>query len=103
MAATQKAVHGSSLVRVRAETRAKLQELAGGEPLTQYLERLADQEYRRRKLQEFNAGYARLKADPERYAAYREDALALEGTLLDGLDAEEGVDIADAVADAATW
>ena len=93
----------SGLVRVRPETHEKLRELAAGQPLTQYLAFLADQEYRRTKLAEFNAGYARLKADPERYAAYRADSEALDGTLMDGLDADEGVAEDDAKVDSATW
>jgi hypothetical protein len=92
-----------AMVRVRAETRDKLRELAGGQPLTQYLERLTEQEYSRRKLEQLNADYARLKADSQRWAAYREERAALDGTLMDGLASDEGVAIEDADADAATW
>jgi hypothetical protein len=101
--ATRSAGRTSGMLRVRPETHEKLRELAAGQPLVQYLEELAEQEYRRRKLQEFNDAYARLREDPARYAAYRAESEALEGTLLDGLDREDGVGIHDAKADTATW
>jgi len=101
MAAT--APHGSSLVRVRPETSAKLRELAGGQPVSRLIERLTDQEYRRRQLQAFNDGYARLKGDAQRRAAYQADQGELDGMVADGLNADEGIEWEESLADAATW
>ena len=93
----------STLVRIRAETQVKLRELADGQPLSRVIERLADQEYRRRQMAAFNAGYARLKGDAPRWAAYQDEQRELDGTVADGLPADDVIEWEDSLADAATW
>jgi len=98
-----RATQGSALVRVRAETREKLRELADGQSIARLVERLTDEEYRRRQLQAFNDGYARLKADPARWAAFQEEQRELDGTVADGLSDEDAVEWDESLTDAASW
>ena len=78
-------------IRVHPQTRAALSELAkrAGQPLTQYLAWLAEQERRRVFFEELDAAVVRLRADPAAWEAYQEEARGLEGTLKDGLEEEE--------------
>jgi hypothetical protein len=87
MAATSERAPDAT-VRVRAETHTMLKALAQREqlPLTQYLDRLAEAEYRRLRLRECNEAFERLRQDPQALAAYNEDLGEFEGTLADGLD-----------------
>jgi hypothetical protein len=93
----------SKLVRIRAETQMKLRELADGQPVSWVIERLTDQEYRRLQMAAFNAAYARLKGDARRWAAYQDEQHELDGTVADGLLAEDGIEWEDSLADAAMW
>lgn len=94
MNASQPSVAGrrDTSLRVRAETHEKLSWLAEREglPLTQYVERLAERERRRVRVAEASAAFARLKADPGRWAAYKNDIGQIDGLAGDGLEDADG-------------
>jgi hypothetical protein len=52
-----------------------------------------EREARRVFMQQFNAAYARLKADPKAWAAYQQEQRELEGTLGDGLPDDDWSDL----------
>ena|SRR5438876_6438968 len=74
-------------VRIAPETHETLRALAAraGSTLTQYLAELVEQERRRVMLQECNAALARLRADPERWAAYQAERRELDATVGDNI------------------
>ena len=82
---------GGTSIRVYPETHTALSALAkrAGQPLTQYVARLAEQEQRRVFFEELNASVQRLKANPQAWAEYQAESRELEGTLLDGLERGE--------------
>lgn len=92
-------------IRVPAETHEVLKELAAREqrPVTQVVARLVAEEQRRVRLEELNVAFGRLLADPARAAAYREESRELEGTLMDGLEGDEGTEWDESLIDTATW
>lgn len=75
-------------VKIPAEAHARLAEFAAadGRPMGDVLDRLIDQEWRRRFFDEFDAAFARLKADPEAWADWQAELRSMEGTLMDGLE-----------------
>jgi hypothetical protein len=78
----------SHTVRVTAGTHDQLRELsqARGEPITLILARAVERYRRQCILEEANAQYAALLADPEERAAIQAEQRELDGTLLDGLE-----------------
>ena len=80
----------TTLIRVPAETHARLQRLAGelGQPLGQVVETALEHFERARMLTDFNAAFARLRADPEASANDDAELAAWDSTLLDGLEDE---------------
>jgi hypothetical protein len=82
---------GGTSIRVYPETHAVLTSLAkrSRQPLTQYLAWLAEAERRRVFFEELTESVDRLRADPEAWAEYQAESKALDGTLMDGLEAGE--------------
>jgi predicted transcriptional regulator len=78
----------STTVRVIEHTHAMLRELAAatGEPLRRVLERALEQYRREQFFREFNAAYARLRADPVAWQEELAERAVMEGTLADGLE-----------------
>jgi hypothetical protein len=78
----------STTVRVTGHTHAMLRELAAftGEPLRRVLEQAVEQYRREQFFKEFNAAYARLRADPVAWQEELAERALLEGTLADGLE-----------------
>jgi very-short-patch-repair endonuclease len=78
----------TSMVRLREETRRLLQEMATQDQVSmQEVAARAMEAYRRQRLlDQINADFAALRADPEAWQAYRSDLAAWDSTLLDGLD-----------------
>jgi hypothetical protein len=78
----------SRTIRISKKTHQALRQLAAeaGTSLTAILE-TAVQEYQRNKYwEEYYAGYAALKADPEKWADYQREIEAWDVTLADGLE-----------------
>lgn len=81
----------SATVRISEQSHHRLRELAvqSGEPMQTVLDK-ALEHYRRQKFsEECDAAYAALQQDPEAWRDYQEELKSLEGTLMDGLDANE--------------
>jgi predicted transcriptional regulator len=78
----------STTVRVTEHTHAMLRELAAasGEPLQRVLERAVEHYRREQFYREFNAAYARLRADPVAWQEELAERALLEATLADGLN-----------------
>lgn len=78
----------TSMVRLKEETRRLLQEMAAQDQQSiQEVAARAVEAYRRQRLlDQINADFAALRADPEAWRAYRDDLAAWDSTLLDGLD-----------------
>lgn len=78
-------------LRVHAEAYEKLRSVAQQEhkPLTQYLDEVAEREYRRAFFVRLNEAVARLKADPAAWAAYQAESKELDGMTGDGLELDE--------------
>ena len=74
-------------VKISTETRDKLANLAAARkrPMSEVLAEIVERERRRAFLEEANAAYARLRADPEAWADYQAEIRSMEGTLMDGL------------------
>ena len=83
----EQAARQGTAIRVRPETHETLRTLAEREhvSLTQLVERLAQEEWRRVRLQECNEAFARLRQNPEAWASYQAERRDFEGTLGDGL------------------
>ena len=81
----------TTTVRVSRTTHARLRALAAqnGEPLTEVLDRAVEQEERRQFWRQFHEAVERLRADPQRWTAYRAESADLGGTVLDGLEPDE--------------
>ena len=84
-------------LRVHAEAYEKLRAAARlqHKPLTQYMDELAEREWRRSRLEACNAAFARLRSAPAAWAAYQAERREFEGTLGDGLDDSDERDYAD--------
>ncbi len=78
----------STTVRISAETHELLPKLAAatGEPMQRVLERAVENYRREQFYAEFNAAFARLRADPVAWEEELAERALLEGTLADGLD-----------------
>jgi hypothetical protein len=70
---------------------ARLQELARWASISVHeaLDQAIKEQYDRKFWEATNAGYAALRADPVVWAEIEQERRSLEGTLLDGLDADE--------------
>ncbi|MDP9369355.1 MAG: toxin-antitoxin system protein [Chloroflexota bacterium] len=75
-------------VKISTETRDKLAALAAARkrPMSEVLAEIVERERRRAFLEEANAAYARLRAEPEAWADYQAEIRSMEGTLMDGLE-----------------
>ena len=75
-------------IRVDDRTAAVLRELAQkqGTSIREVTAEAAEVLRRKRFMQEFNAAYARLQADPEAWAEELEERRLYENTLMDGLE-----------------
>jgi hypothetical protein len=78
-------------VHLHAAAYAKLHRVAEleGKPLAEYLDDVAEREYRRAFFAQLNAAVERIRSDPEAWADYQAENRALEGTLMDGLEPGE--------------
>jgi hypothetical protein len=78
----------TTTVRVSAETRAALRDLAAetGESMQEVLAKAVEAYRRRLFLEAANADYARLRADPRTWAEELEERRLWDATLLDGLE-----------------
>ena len=81
----------SATVRISQRAQRTLRDLSEQEqrPMQSILD-LAIEEYRRRRvLEESNAAYAKLRADPQEWAGVEEERAEWDVTLLDGIEPEE--------------
>jgi hypothetical protein len=81
----------SATVRISENSRKTLRELAAqsGESMQAILDRLIEEERRRRFFEAANSEYAALRRDPEAWAEYQAELTLWECTLMDGLDPNE--------------
>lgn len=79
------------MVRVSEQTRDRLRELAtkDNESLQTVVDRAVEDYRRRRILEETNAAYAALRADPVDWQAELDERRLWDSTLMDGLDPDE--------------
>jgi predicted transcriptional regulator len=80
----------SVTVRINVSTRDKVREISEREqqPMHEVIEKAIEEYRRRRFLEEVNAAYAALKADPEAWREELEERAAWDATLADGLEDE---------------
>jgi hypothetical protein len=78
----------SQTIRISKKTHRTLRELAeeAGTSMTAILEAAVKEYQERRFWEELHAGYAALKADPEKWADYQKEIQAWDVTLADGLE-----------------
>ncbi|MGH2560023.1 MAG: toxin-antitoxin system protein [Thermomicrobiales bacterium] len=81
-------------VKIPDVARAHLAELAAErkQPMGEVLAELIERERRRRFFEEYDAAFARLKADPEAWADWQAELKGMEGTLMDGLEDDPWVE-----------
>ena len=81
----------SATVRLREPTRAVLRRMAdeSGEAMSVVLEKAIEAYRRQRFLEQVNAAYAALRADPEAWSIELEERRSWDATLMDGIDDEE--------------
>lgn len=81
----------SSTVRISAASRKVLRELAerNGTSMQALIERALEEYRRQRFLEECNAAYAAVRADPSAWAEVEAERRELAGSLMDGLDPRE--------------
>ncbi|HVT79711.1 MAG TPA: toxin-antitoxin system protein [Phycisphaerae bacterium] len=74
-------------IRIRSETRAVLEKLAKAEatPMTKMLDKVVDTYRRRKLLEDANADFAALRADPKAWSDELEERKLWERTVGDGL------------------
>ncbi len=77
-----------SAIRVSEKTHSTLQVLArqDGTPITELLEQAVEAYRRQRVIDQANAAYAALRADPAAWADVQAERRAWDTTLADGLD-----------------
>jgi len=85
---------GTTTVRLAETARQALRELAeqSGDSMSAVLEKAIECYRRQRFLEEANAGFAALRANPEEWRDELEERQAWEATSADGLDDEGGSD-----------
>jgi hypothetical protein len=78
-------------VRISEKSRETLRALAAktGESMQAVLDRAVEEYRRERLMEEVNAAYAALRADPEAWAEWQKELAAWDATLMDGLDPNE--------------
>jgi hypothetical protein len=78
-------------VVIQPQTHAKLRELveSEGRGETEILDAAIDAYYRRKLLESMNAGYARLRADPQAWAEELAERALWDQTLTDGVEQDE--------------
>jgi hypothetical protein len=83
---------GDTSLRAHRGTAETFRRLAAreGKPLTRSLDEVAAREERRAFWEEYRQAVERLRADPAARADYQDEQRELEGTLMDGIDADEG-------------
>jgi predicted transcriptional regulator len=78
----------TTTIRVDTETRTRLMELARrehkpiGEVVAEAVERYEEDQF----WAEYQAGYARLRDDPQKWSAWKEVLNGLDGVIADGLE-----------------
>lgn len=79
-------------IRIKPETRAKLERIARAErtTMTSVLDKVVDAYRRQRVLEQTNAAYAALRADPKAWEQELKERREWEATLADGLEDEPG-------------
>lgn len=84
----------STTVKLSQEARAGLAELAAvrKQPMSEVVADLIKKERQRQFFEEFNASFARLKADPAAWADWQAELKSMEGTLMDGLEDDPWVE-----------
>jgi predicted transcriptional regulator len=80
----------TATVRINKKTHDMLREIAGHEnhPMQAVIEAAVEGYRRRQLLENANAAYARQKADPKAWRRARQERLAWDATLSDGLKKE---------------
>jgi len=75
-------------IRISPKSKAALRELAkrAGKPMQTILDEAIDQYSRDKFLDEVNAAYARLRADPKAWKEELAERKEWDGTLMDGLE-----------------
>jgi len=78
-------------VRISEQSHRILRELAEqtGQTMADVLEKALDAYRRKLFFEQFNAGYAALRAEPEAWAELESERKLWDATLMDGLDPEE--------------
>jgi hypothetical protein len=81
----------SATVRISEKSRQTLRELAAktGDSMQAILDRAVEEYRRERLMDEVNAAYAALRADPEAWADWQRELAVWDATLMDGLDPNE--------------
>ena len=81
----------STVVRISESSHQRLRKLARSSrtSMQEVLDRAIDEYERNRFFDELNEDFAALRSNPEAWAEYREEALLLENTLMDGLERDE--------------
>jgi hypothetical protein len=80
----------NTTVRIREETRTALRELSSqtNQPMQEVLARAVELYRRQRILEQTNAAYAALRADPQHWREEQQERAAWDATLADGLGSE---------------
>ena len=78
----------SQTIRISKKTHQTLRQLAegAGTSMTAILDAAVTEYQKNRYWEEYDAGYAALKADPEKWADYQKEIEAWDVTLADGLE-----------------
>jgi antitoxin MazE7 len=78
----------TAMIRVSVETRDRLAEIAERKHTTigELVEQASQRLYREEFWKEVRESYARLQADPEAWAEYKDEMRIWEATLMDGLE-----------------
>jgi hypothetical protein len=78
-------------IRIDSQTYERVRRLASAQdaPMTQVVARAIADAEERAFWRDYHEGLARLKADPEAWAAHLAESRELEGTLADGLEPDE--------------
>ena len=78
-------------VVISEKAHAVLRQLAEqtGQPLTEILDKALDAYRRQLFIEQLNAGYAALRADPAAWAEVEKERRSMAGCLMDGLDSKE--------------
>lgn len=92
MAVTKKQpVKQSATVRISEKSRHSLRELAkqSGEPMQAVLDQAVEQYRRQKFLEECCTAYAKIRQDPQEWAAFQAEMAVWDVALMDGLDPNE--------------